>query len=86
MSIAFFSCGHGDVLDPSGTRDLEQQRCQVAMADRLAAADVEDLAVATVVRSRTQERVRRIVHVDEVAELGAVAVDLDRVVPRAPAG
>ena len=47
------------------------------MRDRLEAADVEHLAVAGIARARPQERVGRIVHVDEVAELAAVAVDLD---------
>ena len=35
-----------DVLDASRPGDRDQQRRQVAMADRLVAADVEDLAVA----------------------------------------
>src|SRR5258708_6385293 len=48
------------------------------MAHGLVAADVEYLAVAGVARARPQERVRRIVDEDEVAQLRAVAVDLDR--------
>ena len=50
---------------------------QIAVADRLVAADVEHLAVARVGRARPQERIGRIVHVDEVAQLRAVAEDLD---------
>jgi hypothetical protein len=42
------------------------------------AADVEDLAVARVAGAGAQERVGGVVDVDEVAQLRAVAVDLDR--------
>ena len=41
------------------------------------AADVEHFAVARVRRAGPQERVRGVVHVDEVAHLRAVAEDLD---------
>mgnify|MGYP003693856247 CR=1 FL=1 len=47
------------------------------MADRLVAADVEHLAVARVRGARPQERVGGIVHVHEVAQLRAVAEDLN---------
>ena len=50
------------------------------MRDRQPAADVEHLAVARVARARPQERVRRVVDEDEVAELRAVAEDLNRLV------
>ena len=63
-----------------------EQRDQVAMADRLVAADVEHFAVAGVGRARPQERVGGIVDVDEVAQLRAVAEDLDLAALDAPAG
>ena len=47
------------------------------MTDRLVAADVEHFAVAGVGCPRPQERLRGIVHVDEIAQLRAVAENLD---------
>ena len=47
------------------------------MADRLVAAHVEHLAVACVAGARPEERVGGVVHVDEIAELRAVTVDVD---------
>src|SRR5436190_4391569 len=66
-----------DVLDPAGAGDADEQCREIAMADRPIAADVEDLAVAGVARAGAQKRVRGIVDVDEVADLRALAVDLD---------
>jgi hypothetical protein len=48
------------------TGDFEQHRHQRAVTDRLAADDVEDLAVARVVDGGTQERVDRVVDEDEI--------------------
>ena len=50
---------------------------EIAVRDRLGAADVEHLAVAGVARARPQERIRRVVDEHEVAHLRAVAEDLD---------
>ena len=50
------------------------------MRDRFAAADVERAAVAGVALSRQQKRLDRIVHVNEIADLRAVAEDLDLLV------
>src|SRR5204863_10006583 len=60
-----------------GAGDADEQCREIAMADRPIAADVEDLAVAGVARAGAQKRVRGIVDVDEVADLRALAVDLD---------
>ena len=77
MSIRFFSGGHStNRTDPEPATSM-QQRDEIAVADRLVAADVEDFAVARVGRARPQERVRGIVDVDEIAQLRAVAEDLD---------
>ena len=77
MSIAFFSGGHSTNRwrpDPA----TRMSSCdEIAVRDRLDAADVEHLSVAGVVGARPQERVSRIVDEDEVAELRSVAVDLD---------
>ena len=59
---------------------LDEQRGQIAMADRAIAADVEDLAVARVDRARAQKRVRGVVDEHEIAELRAVTVDFNRLV------
>ena len=77
MSMAFFSSGHSMYSTRPEPADGDQQRRQVPVADRVATAHVEDLAIAGVVCAGPQERVGRVVHVDEVAELAAVAVDLD---------
>src|SRR5688572_7500838 len=47
------------------------------MGDRLDAADVEYLPVRRVGRASPQERIRRIVDVDEIAQLFAAAVNLN---------
>ncbi len=79
MSIAFFSDGHGHVPDAAGAGDVDQQRHEIFVRNGLRAADVEDLAVAGVGGARPKERIRGIVDVDEIANLGAVAEDLDLV-------
>ena len=81
MSIAFFSAGHSTYSHPArrrrrSTSSVVRSRWLIGFV----AADVEDLAVARVARARPQERVRGVVDVDEVAQLRAVAVDLDRLV------
>ena len=76
--MAFLSAGHSTYSHAARSGDLDEQRRQIAMADRLVAADVEHLAVARVARARPQERVGRVVDVDEIAQLRAVAVDLNR--------
>ena len=50
------------------------------MADRAIAADVEHFPVARIARPGAKKRVGDVVYVHEVAQLGAVAVDLDRLV------
>ena len=47
------------------------------MADWFVAADVVRLAVAPVAGARPQECVSRVIHVDKVANLRTVAVDLN---------
>ena len=47
------------------------------MADRLETTNVERFAVGRVAGARTQERIHRVVDVDEVTKLRAVAEDLD---------
>ena len=47
------------------------------MADGVSAADVEYFAIARVIGAGTQEGVRRVVDENEVAELRAVAVNLN---------
>src|SRR5213082_3331156 len=69
-----------DVLDPAGAGDLEEERRQLAKADRPIAADVERLAVAGLARSGSEEGIRRVVDIDEIAHLRAVPVNLDRAV------
>src|SRR5882724_7112078 len=66
------------VLDAAGSGDLDQKRRELAMADGPLAADVEHFAVARFTGARPQERVSRVVDVDEVAQLRAVAEDLNR--------
>src|SRR5512134_2367092 len=57
--------------------DLDEERDELPVADRLVAADVEDLAVAGVGGARPQERRGCIVYVDEIAKLRFIAEDLD---------
>src|SRR5437870_2239486 len=66
-----------DVAESTGAGRPDEQRDEVAMRDRFEPAHVERLSVARVRRSRAQKRVCRVVDVHEVAELGAVTVDLN---------
>ena len=77
MSIAFFSAGQSTYSTRPLPAISRSSDVSAAWRDRLVAADVEDLAIARVDRARPQERVGRIVDVDEIALLGAVAVNLD---------
>src|SRR5437899_1671390 len=69
-----------DVLDGSRAGDAEQDPDELPVADRAIAADVEHFAVARIARPGAKKRVGDVVYVHEVAQLGAVAVDLDRLV------
>ena len=60
-----------------GAGDVDQQRDKILVRDGLQSADVEHLPVAGVRRAGAKKRIRRIVDVDEVAHLGAVAEDLN---------
>ena len=75
--MAFFSGGHSTRRYRPDCRDLDEQLDEVAQGDRFGAADVERLAVAGVGGAGAQERVGGVIDVDEVAELAAVAVNLD---------
>ena len=77
MSIRFFSGGHSTKRIEPAPATSSSSGDELAMADRLVAADVEDPPVARVGGAGAQERGRSIVHVDEVAHLRAVAEDLD---------
>ena len=86
MSIRFFSGGQStNRIDPEPATSRSSATSSRWLIG-LVAADVEDFAVARVGRARAQERVGGIVHVDEVAQLRAVAEDLDLADPRSPAG
>src|SRR5687767_4177533 len=69
--------GPFNVFERSGARDVDQQGGEVAMSDGLTAADVENLAVARVAGARPEERVRRVINVDKIADLRAVAENLN---------
>src|SRR5687768_14470609 len=66
-----------DAAPPAGARGRYQQLDQVAVRNRLEAADVQRLAVRRVGGAGAQKRLGRIIDEDEVAQLAAVAVDLD---------
>src|SRR4029079_638556 len=57
------------VMNAAGPRSPDQQRCQVPVADRLAASDIEHFTVARVGCSGPQKRIRGVVHIDEIAHL-----------------
>ena len=61
---------------PAGAGNADEQLRQVAMRDRLEAADVQHLSIARLVRAGAQECIRGVVHA-EIAELRSVSVDLD---------
>ena len=69
MSIRFFFWRPLDKPHRPGPGDVEQERDELAMTDRLVAADVEDAPVARVGGACQQERRRGIVNVHEIAQL-----------------
>src|SRR5262245_7502848 len=66
-----------DVLDATRTSDLQKQRRELAVAVRDIAANVEHFAVTGVVGPGSQECICGVVHKYEIAELRAVAINLD---------
>src|SRR4051812_1296552 len=66
----------GEPVAPRAGRG-DQEVHQIAVRDRLEAADVEDLAVRCVVRTGSEERIDRVIDEDEVTYLLSVAVDLN---------
>src|SRR6185503_7536959 len=58
-------------------RDVDEHLDEIAMRDVLFAADVERLAVDGIARARRQERFDRVIDVDKIADLRAVAEHLD---------
>src|SRR5688572_7396877 len=66
-----------NMFERPAARDVDQQGGEVAMSDGLTPADVEDLAVARVAGARAQKRIRRVIHVHEIADLRAVAENLN---------
>ncbi len=77
MSMRFFSGGHStNRTDPEPATSISSATRSRWLIGSIA-ADVEDLAVARVGRAGAQERRRGIVDVDEVAQLRAVAEDLN---------
>ena len=80
MSIAFFPRAIGEAPRvPAPARPMSSAASSRWLIGALP-ADVEELPVARIARTRAQERIRRIVHVDEIAHLRTVAVDVDRLV------
>ena len=78
MSIAFFSGGHStNRYRPDAGDARPASRRARGGKSASTAADVEHLPVRRVIGPRSQECVGGIVHVDEVANLPPVAVDLD---------
>src|SRR4051794_6071510 len=66
-----------DQAEAAAARYGQQQLDQVEMRDRLGAANVERQAVASVAGAGPEKCIRGVVDIDEVAQLAAVAVDLD---------
>src|SRR5581483_5964095 len=69
----------GDEAEGPAAVDLHQELRQVLQADRRSGAQIQHLPERAVVRRRQQERVDAVLDVVEVAQLRAVAEDLDLV-------
>src|SRR5204863_5603040 len=67
----------GDMANASGAGNLDQEGREVRMRNRLASAYVEDLAIHAVRRARAEERIHRVLHVDEITNLRAVPENLN---------